>query len=339
MKGVAFDLEDIYENYYPRATLVLWAFKASKLNDRDTTDTFAKLSQRGKRILGIVTYVDTVPAAQRAELMAKTTALFGSVVNEFFPVVTGGHSSEVGLGIETLRSRLVAFGPIAKSEKREEAKQFCRVQVQNGTDWLGGMGNTLIRNITEVALYCNAVSTKLMSEASSREISLQSRLKQRINGREEDLDSFVRRLLIDEISRHPSVGKARSGDDVAKEELRALYEDRLTQHLSLNDINEEGNRQFQLMGKAVAAEGAQEAAGRRMKQVRLMVGGETQERPIKTAIKPPDVSDIRVTLPRLSVPIPPGGCAVFLIFLLPLLLSAGYLMKHVIFLMVGILLR
>jgi tetratricopeptide (TPR) repeat protein len=320
VNGVAFDLDDIYENYYPRATLVLWAFKASKLNDRDTADTFAKLSQRGKRILGAVTYVDTVPEAQRPELLAKTASLFGSVVREFFPVVTGGRSPEVGLGVDALRQRLVAFSPVAEAEKRDEARQFCRVQAQNGTDWMEGMGNTLVRNVTEVSLYCNAVSTKLLNEARSRHQDLQERLRQRLDGRMPGLDHFVERLLIDEISSHPAVGKARAGDDAAKETLRAVYEDRLTQHLGLDEINTESNRQLERIGKAITAEGAQQAAGRRMTQVKLMVGGETQERPIRTTIKPPDVSHIRVTLPRLNVPIPPGGCAIFLL----LLLAAGY---------------
>jgi GTPase SAR1 family protein len=312
-RGIVFDIWEVYEQYYHRANLVLWVFKATKLNDQDTIQTFEELCARGKEILGILTYVDAVPPEQRGELLDRARGCFGHGVHGFVPVVAGGKSPEVGLGIEDLRRHLTALEPWAEAVKLQEMEAFCRFQAQSGLQWVQAIGDSLIHNVMQISLYCNATSGRLLQEMRTRHNAIREEYFQRIGGadrerrRGQHLVPGLRRILTG-LANHESIRWSVFGVSLEQEmALGRLFQQEIAEILAVSWLEKHLPDEMLRVSDYVTMEGVRVAAGQRLRQVAIGSAGRSTTRPIQTHIEPPDVGDLRVALPSVNMPPPPGG--------------------------------
>ncbi|HTE21351.1 MAG TPA: dynamin family protein [Armatimonadota bacterium] len=317
--GIVFDLEEVYEQYYHRATLVLWAFRADRINDRDTVETFAHLSARGKQTLGVLTYVDQVPAAQRGELLQKAQGLYGRGVAGFVPVVTGGRSAEVGLGIEALRHRLAALEPAAAALQEEEAAQFCRFLARSGQRWLGAVGDTLIHNLSHISLYCNATSESLLRAAREQEAVVRAKSAELIGpqlkvahfrdtptGWQQTPHGWPVTFLDCWVT--TTLGRLwKEGSGQSRDWLEGRFHAELAAHLQLETLQGSIRGALTRLGSYTVAEGARVAAGHPMRQLVLKAAGEWETRELDARIEPPDVAGLDFNLPAFHVGLETAG--------------------------------
>lgn len=307
-EGVVFDIGEIYDRYYYRANCVLWAFKATKVNDEDTNRVFERLSRQNKEIVGIATCVDSVPEGQRGELMDRLSDLYGSRVSTFIQVVAGGKSDLVGLGIRECRQYIGGVAAKAETLQLDEARRFMSYEAAVASSWLVKIGETLVSNVSEISLYCNATAGELLAELRRT----RDTLGQKMDGfvfRQADtgvLRPRIRNLLLDEIPKRDGA-KAASEDAELRAELSRHYQETLRSFLRLPEMEVEIASHFQRADAFVVSAGKQQWAGRGLKGVVLKEGGEAEPRPLHSHIKPPDLARYRMDLPELNLPLVSPG--------------------------------
>jgi len=284
-RGVVFDLEETYQHYYHRADLVLWAFRANKINDRDTLDALEELGQQSRTVLGVLTNLDRVPGSQRSETFAEASRLFGSTVPEFVGVVAGGKSAEVGLGIDTLRARLADVGRRAEHTKLASAHSYCQDQARSCRSWLEGLGSTLIGNISKVAQFSNVTSDSLLRESYRCQQALIAGMDERPSFQSSGLCQFLYGLLAAPVD-----------PDLQRRQL--------AEHLQIEEIRHSLHRQFDLVGRRVATEASSVVRSPEyaLEQVVVKSAGRTEPRRLDARLEPPDVGDMLLSLDSITLP-------------------------------------
>lgn len=146
--GILVTARQSFDYWYHRSDVVLWVFKATRLNDRDTIDALSRLSKHGRTILGAVTHMDRVPEDQWAEVMQRARELFGPYVDELYPVVgkpdAPGHADTIG----ALRADIVErFFADARTHKEEALNQFLSRSGNRLVRWVATERDAMLRNI------------------------------------------------------------------------------------------------------------------------------------------------------------------------------------------------
>ncbi|WP_395145857.1 dynamin family protein [Armatimonas sp.] len=317
-EGVTFALEEIYEQFYHRATLVLWAFRADKLNDADTIEVFDDLLGRGKDVLGVITYADKVPPERRqGELLPRAYQYFGKGVTGFIPIISAGSSPEKGLGIPELRNHLTALGPRASAIKQQETESFLGVQARFAAKHLRAIGDNLINNVTQLSLYCNATSERLLREVKTRHSERRATYLKRIGLKSDDLgkqnvfDSDICQKianLLVELANHDSIRFSLFGVSGEKSAtLERLFQSKITEILLIEELSQDARTDLGRVGDYVRAQGSSIAAGQRLQQVVLQSGGRAETRQLDARIFPPDIKNLTISMPYLDMPQLPGG--------------------------------
>lgn len=299
-EGVACTMEEVYHHFVHRANVILWAFKASKLQDRDTKNTFEDVARLSKNTIGVITYTDTVPLEQRPELMQKAQELFGHGTSQFVPVITGGKSNEKGLGIPELRHCLTNLNDKAADIKLKELETFLKIHAATGMKNLGLLGDTLIHNVSRVSLFCNAVSDVLLREAKKHHEDMLKRcsqIQQTSSGLDAHVDTGLKQIMSDmrfavfdrEQKQQAAINKFRNG---------------VNNFFKVNGLNSARQEALTRIGRYVSAQAEQIAHSYKVKQAIIILGGEPMERDLEAWITPPDVEAIAINVPDFTVPVP-----------------------------------
>ena len=299
-EGVACTVEEVYHHFVHRANVILWAFKASKLQNRDTKETFADVARLAKDTIGVITYTDTVPAVQRPELMQKAQELFGHGTSRFIPVITGGRSNEKGLGIPELRQCLAALNDRAADIKLQELETFLKVHAATGMKNLSVLGDTLIHNVSRLSLFCNAVSDVLLREARKYHYEMlkrRSRIKQISSGLDTHIAAGLKQIMSDmrfavldrQQKQQAAVDKFRNG---------------VNNFFEVDGLDTARQEALTRTGRYVSAQAEQIAQSYKVKQAIIESGGEPTERELEAWITPPDVESIAINVPDFTVPVP-----------------------------------
>ena len=284
-KGVVFDIAETYEHYYSHADLVLWAFAANKINDRDTINAICDMSQHTKPVTGIITKFDRVPLADRDETLRIAKKLYGAYVADFVSVVAGGKSEERGLGIPDLRTKISEVSRTAIKVKLDSGYAFCHDAARFSNKWLKSIGDTLIRNVSEVAQYCNLTSDRLLRDT--------------YKSQQAGLDEFEKRLI------------SGSGFSAFQAFLLNVIESRVTtqekqqqisDYLKVDTLRAQMQMQLDQVGKFLVVEGQREARAHQLHQVIVKATGKTEIRPLEAIIEPPDVSRMGLSLEGMALP-------------------------------------
>jgi len=82
-KGIQLQSLDGFEYYFYRADFVFWCIKATKLEDADTMNALKNISTDRNKIIGIITFMERIPAARWAEIKSKAEELYGSYIIDF----------------------------------------------------------------------------------------------------------------------------------------------------------------------------------------------------------------------------------------------------------------
>ena len=323
--GITFDLQELYEQFYHRADLVLWAFRADKLNDRDTINAFTELQNRKTNVIGVITYADKVPLARReTELLPNAKRYFGHGVETFVPVICGGPSPEKGLGISVLQTYLRDLSARAEPLKCAATETFCGVQADFAGKHLASIGDTLIYNITQLSLYCNATSGSLLEEVNTRSEKTVGKYFEDTKippfGTEaeirKNLEEFAAaqgkpiHAILHSLANHDSIRFSVFGvSDEKVSALAELYRQEVAKFLFYDAFNAKMREDLHQTGEYVKVQGRSIASGRRMRQVILQAGGKSKTQSLDARIEPPDIDDIKVDLPHIEMPPLPGGFA------------------------------
>jgi len=309
-EGVVFaDLDAAYEYYYPRANLVLWAFRADRINDRDTIETFETLSQQQKSVLGVITYFDLMKSEEeRQEVLRRAGILYGTKVVDFHPVITGGKNPNLGYGISALQQQLASVSEEATPIKQEEASQFIRNEASACQKWMTQKGDLLIENVSQISFYCNATSGGLLKEAKSSNLALteyfQSNTVPHIEA--PDFSTFIRSIL-KESSNLPSLVAARSAGRPAstgeQEEMAELFRRYISEKLRIPDLNKQFQSKLHYISGYIVAEGKRQSAGHHLTQIRIHQTSQIEKRKLEGQILPPNVQNLSVEFPTLPVPV------------------------------------
>lgn len=300
--GVVFDLQEVYENYYHRATVVLWAFRADRIEDRDTQETFRRLCQRGKRILGVVTFIDRVPAERRPDVMKKANDLFGDSVEALVPVCVGEKSSEYGLGLADLTDRIERWSADAEAIKRDEAESFVEFQRKSTASWLVAIGDTLVHNVSQLSMYCNATSQRLLAEASQRQSALWTAFDQHVTVRRTEIWAMIRCWYMENVARQGFLKKLFGMSEEESRRLAQALEDHVRHLARLGDLGEMQQSSLLRIGNYVTAAGLEVAAGYKMHQLVIKSCGEVETRRLKTKIEAPALPVVSALCPRFDIP-------------------------------------
>ena len=303
-EGVVFDIGEIYDAYYHRANCVLWAFKATKINDEDTNKVFGNLSRQNKDIMGVATCVDRVPQNQRGDLMKRLSELYGERISTFVPVVAGGDSDLFGMGIGECRDYLSHLAMKAEAIQLDETRRFMAYEGECASNWLFSIGETLISNVSEISLYCNATAGELLAELRRTRDALSQKMQTLVirQADSEELTPRIRSLLLEEIPKQDGA-KAAKDDVQARNKLSKFYQQTLRSFLHLTEMESEIAGQFRRADAFVVSAGAQQSAGRRLKQIVLKQGGEVETRSLVSRILSPDLTRYRIDLPELDLPL------------------------------------
>lgn len=308
-KGVVFaDLHAAYEYYYPRANVVLWAFRADRINDRDTVETFQALAEQRKTILGAITFFDLMKTEQeQQEVLRRAEKLFGSQVASFLPVVTGGKTSLLGHGIPDVRKQLEHISDQAAVIKLEEAAQFATNEASSCQKWMTQKGDLLIVNVTQISFYCNATSSSLLREAKTSYAALVQYFKDNTIPEivSSSFPTFIRATL-EAASKVPALrvalaqGRQPTSED--KEEMVSYFNRDISEKLRLSDLNKQFQNKLQYISNYIVAEGKRQSAGHHLAQIVIHQSGETRKHKLEGQINPPDVKTLTVAFPSLALP-------------------------------------
>ena len=299
-KGVVCNIAEVYYEFIHRAHVLLWAFKASKLQDRDTRDTFANITRLNKDTIGVITYTDTVPQSQRPELLQKAQELFGHSASRFVPVVCGGKSPEKGLGIPELRRCLDDLNDRAADIKVQELEEFLKFHAVTGVKTLSVLGDTLIHNISRISLFCNAVSDVLLREARKHHqeiINRQSSIKRLSSRLDPHIKDGLQQIMND---MRFAVLDRQQKQQAAVEKFR----NSVNLFFDVPGLNTARQDALMRIGRYVSAQAEQIAQSYRMKQAVIEIGGEPTECELHAWITPPDVDFIAISVPPFTVPVP-----------------------------------
>jgi len=309
-KGVVFaDLNAAYEYYYPRANVVLWAFRADRINDRDTEETFQTLAEQKKDILGIVTFFDLMKTEQeRLEALRRAEKLFGPHVVDLLPVITGGKTPSLGHGIPEVREQLEHVSNQAAVIKLEEAAQFILNEAASCQRWMVQKGDLLIANVTQISFYCNATSGGLLREAKTSHEALVQHFQNTIAPQvaKTDFSAFVRTTL-EEASKVPALlaarteGRQPTSEDKAK--MVKYFNENVTDKLRISDLNRQFHNRLKYISGYIVAEGKRQSAGHHLAQIIIHQSGETKKYKLESQINPPDVATLSVAFPAPPVPV------------------------------------
>jgi GTP-binding protein EngB required for normal cell division len=309
-EGVVFaDLDAAYEYYYPRANLVMWAFRADRINDRDTIDTFQTLSEQKKKVLGVVTYFDLMKSEdERQESLRRARQQYGTKVDDFQPVITGGRTSQLGYGISALREHLASASDEAVPIKQEEAKQFILNEAKTGEKWMAQKGDSLIENVSQISFYCNATSGGLLKEAKSSNSALshyfQSNVAPKIDA--PSFSTFIKNIL-KEVSNIPELKAARAAgvqpslED--KAEMADYFNRDVSEKLRISELDKQFQNTLHYISGYIVTEGKRQSAGHHLTQILIHQTSQIEKRKLEGQILPPNVQNLSVAFPTLPVPI------------------------------------
>ena len=135
-EGVAYDIDDISDFYYHRSDLVLWAFKATKLEDDDTLKSLELLSKETKRVLGVLTHWDRIDEADRPGRLREARKRYGDYVFDFVCVDCKGAPGVPREDVAELRDWLRSEADRAAAVKLESARAYCLDQARFAAEWL-----------------------------------------------------------------------------------------------------------------------------------------------------------------------------------------------------------
>ncbi len=277
--GVAFDLDDICEIYYDRADLVLWTLNATKLEDADTLGKLKLLSSPNKRILGVITYWDRIEEADREGRLREARRRYGDYVAEFVCVDCKGPPGVPKEGIALLQEKLRGEADRAAEVKLGSARTYCSNQAEFAAGWLQKMGDGLVHNVAEVAMYCNAASDLLLrSVAASQELLLRD-VDDKLSAAEPGLLEILQP----------------GGTQEQKRE-------RIGKYLQISDFNDHLSRRLRGDGDRLQVQGSSLASQRNLQQVVIKGRGEAEYRSLGARIESPKADGLAVSLSGVAVP-------------------------------------
>ena len=309
-EGVVFaDLDAAYEYYYPRANLVMWAFRADRINDRDTINTFQTLSEQKKSVLGVITYFDIMKSeAERQESLRRAEELYGTKVDGFQPVITGGKTSNLGYGISELREHLVSASKDTFSIKQAEAEQFLINEAVKCQEWMTKKGDLLIENISQISFYCNTTSSGLLKEAQASNLALHQYFQLNVVPQIEapGFSTFLKGIL-KEVSNLPALKAARVAgvqpSSQNKQEMADHFNRYVSEKLNISELNKQFQNRVQYISNYLEAEGKRQSAGHHLTQILIHQSNKIEKRKLQGQILPPQVKNLVVAFPALPVPI------------------------------------
>ncbi len=164
-EGITIVATDAFEYYYYRADVVLWCFKATKLEDRDTAEALGRVRTAGKKILGVITHMDRLPRERWEETRARAAELFGQYVSAFSFAAAGAPDAPSRIDtMEALRSRLeLEVLPHAQAIKLADHQRFLAAQ---GLELAGALDAIMKMTQSNTRQYRR--TKELLDEAASR---------------------------------------------------------------------------------------------------------------------------------------------------------------------------
>jgi len=147
-QGIRISARQAFDYWYHRADVVLWVFKATRLNDKDTVEAISELSRHGRTIIGVVTHMDRVPADRWEEVLGGAQALFGQFVEAIYPVVAKVCGAEADESVAALRSKIDEhFFSRARENKMLAIEQFLRQSGSQLISWVSTEHDAIERNL------------------------------------------------------------------------------------------------------------------------------------------------------------------------------------------------
>lgn len=289
-EGVAFDIDDISEFYYHRSDLVLWAFKATKLEDADTLKSLKLLSRETKRVLGVITHWDRIEEAERPARLREARHRYGEYVVDFICVDCKGDPVVPKEGVGRLQEMLRGEANRANAVKMESARAYCTDQAKFAADWLQSLGEGLVRNVAEIAMYCNEASDLLLRSVAQSRTTLLNDVQELVSSR------------------------ARSGllGILQSEGTPEKKQERIGKFLQISDLNDRLIKRLQADGEHLAVQGSNLARQRKLQQVVIKGRGIVEYRSLQARIDPPKSDKLAVSLSGVAVPSIDSGVMDFL---------------------------
>jgi len=279
-EGVAIDIDDISDFYYHRSDLVLWAFKATKLEDADTLENLELLSRETKRILGVLTHWDQVDEADRAGRLREARKRYGSYVSDFVCVDCKGAPGVPREGVLELRDWLRGEADRAAVVKLESARAYCSDQARFAAQWLESLGDSLVRNVAEVAMYSNGTSHVLLRNVAGTRDALMKDIDDRVSASDEA----------------GILGILTSGGTQEQKQKR------ISKFMLVSGLNERLKERLRADGHHLSVQGSNLARQRKLQQVVIKGRGASEYRSLQAHIDPPLVEGLTIGLSGVSVP-------------------------------------
>ncbi len=148
-EGIEVTTQDAFQYYYPRADIVLWCLNALKLHDQDTLETLRLAAGQGKRVVGVLTYIDKVPQARHNELSEEAKRLFGQYIDEFVGVAAGAKDETIRKGTVNALKRKLDEEVVRRASvlKQEANKTFVISELAELGVQLDSLGEMHVRNL------------------------------------------------------------------------------------------------------------------------------------------------------------------------------------------------
>ena len=279
-EGVAYDIDDISDFYYHRSDLVLWAFKATKLEDDDTLKSLELLSKETKRVLGVLTHWDRIDEADRPGRLREARKRYGDYVFDFVCVDCKGAPGVPREDVAELRDWLRSEADRAAAVKLENARTYCSDQARFAADWLESLGDSLVRNVAQVAMYSNGASDVLLRAVAATRDALMKDVDERVSTGDEA----------------GILGILTSGG------TQAQKQERIGDFLLVSGLNERLGERLRADGRHLSVQGSNLARPRKLQQVVIKGRGASEYRSLQTRIDPPRADGLAMGLAGVSVP-------------------------------------
>lgn len=198
--GAVYSVKDIWEYYYHRADVVIWAFAADKLKSSATYHTIEQLVQnQHKLIIPVVTKADQIPPDRWQEIHDCFKEYYADrfeCLRETQLFITGCPARKPALGLDELREYVEnELAPNAQAQKITASRDFIYDCARHVEKILDESGKQLIMNLRTIADTADEVALLLMRTSDNMTRQYIYEYNAQVSKLEGSLDTFLRPLV------------------------------------------------------------------------------------------------------------------------------------------------
>ena len=123
-KGIQIESNDPFEGYFHKADVVLWCFKAEKINAIQSFEKLKSIQKYNKPILGVITQMDKAPRERWDEVIDHAKSTYGDMLTTFLPSAIGKDLDLKDQTLSNIRKNVTSIVESDGIKERELLKSY-----------------------------------------------------------------------------------------------------------------------------------------------------------------------------------------------------------------------